>query len=309
MPLPKLVVVVGPTASGKSDLAIVLAKKFHGEIVSADSRQLYRGMDIGAAVEPGRWVKRGTRRIYVARGIAHHLTAFRSPAKPLTAAEYKSLATRAIRDVGARGKLPIMVGGTGLYVNAVVYNFTIPEVAPNQALRRSLEKLPTATLFAKLRQADPVYASRITPQNRRYIIRALEVIAATGRKFSELQQKGKPLFETLLLGVGRPQAELYRRIDARVDAMMRRGLIKEARTLGRRYGWDNPALSSLGHRQLGLALQEKMTLEAAVDLIKRDTRRYAKRQIAWFKRDRRIKKVRSASAAAQMVKTFVKRPN
>ncbi|MBI4458085.1 tRNA (adenosine(37)-N6)-dimethylallyltransferase MiaA [Candidatus Uhrbacteria bacterium] len=302
---PKLVVIVGPTASGKSDLAIAVAKKFGGEIISADSRQLYRGLEIGAAIEPGRWTKRGAKRVYAARGVAHHLTAFRSPAKPLTAAEYKKSALSAIGDILKRGKLPILVGGTGLYVNAVVDNFSIPEVAPDPALRQRLEKLSSPALYARLQKKDPIYAAKIPPQNRRYMIRALEVIQTTGRPFSELQKKGEPLFTTLLLGVERPRVELYRRIERRVDAMMKRGLLQEAKKLGRLYGWSNQVLSSLGHRQLGLALQGKIPLEEAVLMVKRDTRRYAKRQMGWFRRDARIIWLKSSQEAEKLVKRFL----
>ncbi len=303
--LPKLLVILGPTASGKTDLAIVLAKKFRGEIISADSRQFYRGTDIGSDIIPGKWVKRAGRRVYVARGVPHHLLSFRRLDQPVTAAEFKDLVIKLAEQIAGRGHLPILAGGTGLYVNAVTENFTIPPVAPDPAYRRRLEKRSAASLYAELKRKDPAYAARIPPQNRRYASRALEVIHAAGRPFSELQGKGEPLFDVLKIGIRRPRPEMYRRIDARVDKMVKSGLLDEARRLGRRYGWNIPAMTALGHRQLGLFLRGETTLEEAVRLIKRDTRHFAKRQVAWFKRDRKIHWVKRPIEAQKLVRRFL----
>ncbi len=303
--MPKLVVVLGPTASGKTDLAIKLAKKFRGEIISADSRQFYRGTDIGSDIIPGKWVRRAGRRVYLAKGIPHHLISFRPLDRPVTAAEFKDLAVRLARQIARRGRLPILAGGTGLYLNAVTENFTIPPVAPDPAFRRRLEKRSTSSLYAELKKKDPAYASRIPPQNRRYISRALEVIHATGRAFSAQQGRGEPLFDILKLGIRRPRAEMYRRIDARVDKMIEKGLVGEAKRLGRRYGWELPAMTALGHRQLGLYLRGETTLDEAVRLIKRDTRHFAKRQVAWFKRDRAIRWIKRPAEANILVRRFL----
>lgn len=303
--LPKLIAVVGPTASGKTDLAIALAKKFRGEIVSADSRQLYRGLEIGADIPAGRKVTRKGGGVFVVRGVRHHLLAILPPSQALTLAEYKRLAQAAIDDILKRGKVPILAGGTGLYVRSVVDNFEIPEVPPDMALRRKLAKLPIAGLYQKLEAADPAYAKKISPRNSRYIIRALEVMAATGRTFSELQKQGQPLYRVLQLGIKRPRAEMYGRIEARVDQMMRRGLLKEAKKLGQKYGWSLEPMTALGHRQLGEFLRGQIGLEAAVERIKRDTRHYAKRQLTWFRRDKRIRWLRSSAQAEKLVKTFL----
>ncbi len=298
--------VLGPTASGKTDLAIAIAKKFRGEIISIDSRQMYRGLEIGAAIPSGKWAKRGSRRVFVVDGVPHHLLAFRSPAKPLTAAEVKEQAVAAARDIVRRKRLPIFCGGTGLYADAISRNFAIPEVEPDPVFRAQLAKRGTAELFAELRKKDAAYAERISPQNRRYITRAFEVMAATGRKFSEQQAEGQALFRFLKIGVSRPRIELYRRIDRRVDAMMAAGLLEEARKLGRRYGWDGQVMTSLGHRQLGQFLRGEIALEEAIGLIKKLTRHYAKRQLTWFKRDSGICWVKNRAAAFRSVSDFLK---
>jgi tRNA dimethylallyltransferase len=301
-----MIAIVGPTASGKTDLSIALAKKFKGEIISADSRQLYKGMEIGADVIVGSWRRAAgggrNRRVYVARGVPHHLIAFRSPAKPLTAGEFKRLAVRKAGEIAARGNVPFLVGGTGLYVSAVVDNFSVPEVPPDPGLRARLSKLGAKSLYARLVKKDPEYAVRISPANKRYMIRALEVIAATGRPFSALQKRGEPLFDVLQIGVSRPRDEVNKRIGLRVDAQMHRGLLKEAARLGKRYGWDLPTMSGLGHRQLGLHLQGKIRLEEAVRLVKRDTRRYAKRQMTWLRRDKSIHWVQNQAEAVRLVR-------
>ncbi len=303
--LPKLIVIVGPTASGKTDLSLALAKRFKGEVISADSRQFYRGMSIGAAVPEGEWAtKRGVRAYWV-DGIAHHLMAFRAPSAQVTAAQFQRMVTRKVREIVKRGHVPILVGGTGLYVDAVVENFSIPKVVANPAVRKGLERRETYDLFAELVRLDPVYAARITPQNRRFITRALEVIHATGKPFSELQRRGTPRYDALKLGVTRERSELVRRIDRRVDLMLRAGLLKESERLGKRYGWEHPVLSSLGHRQLGQFLRGEVSFEEAVERIKRETRRYAKRQMTWFRRDKRIVWVRTVGQATRDVQRFL----
>jgi tRNA dimethylallyltransferase len=304
--LPKLIVIVGPTASGKTDMALALARRYKGEVISADSRQFYRGMAIGAAVPDGVSATRRGVRAYWVDGIAHHLMSFRAPSQQVTVAQFQRMVARKVREITARGHVPFLVGGTGLYVGAVVDNFTIPQVKADAAVRRALERRETADLLAELRKKDPAYAARITPQNRRYITRALEVIHATGKPFSALQGRGVARYDVLQLGVTRTKAVLQRRIGQRVGLMMGKGLLEEARRLGKRHGWDLPVLSSLGHRQLGQFLRGESTLEEAVERIKRDTQRYAKRQMTWFRRDKRILWVRTVHQAALQVQRFLK---
>jgi tRNA dimethylallyltransferase len=307
--LPQLIAVVGPTASGKTDLAIALAKRFKGEIISADSRQFYRGTEIGSDIPRGEWRRvegRGGRRIYIVKGVPHYLLGFLPPSKTFTAAQFKDHVIRISRDIAKRGHVPILAGGTGLFIRAVVDNFSIPEVPPNAAFRKRMEKKTTVALYAELKKKDPAYAARIPANNRRYAIRALEVVAATGKPFSEAQKTGEPLFDVLQIGIRRPREEMYRRIDARVGLQMKRGLLKEAQKLGRRHGWSVPAMTGLGHRQLGLFLTGKVSLEEAVALIKRDTRHYAKRQMTWFRRDRRIVWVKTAAEAERLAAKFLR---
>ncbi|KPJ85528.1 hypothetical protein AMJ57_02710 [Parcubacteria bacterium SG8_24] len=303
---PKLVVITGPTAAGKTSLSLRIAKRFGGEVVSADSRQLYRGTEIGSDIIPGKWVGRGRARHYVAEGISHHLTAFLEPDEPITLAEYREMALRKIDEIIGRGRLPIVVGGTGLYIRAIVDNLRIPEVPPDRAMRRKLGRKTTPQLFARLKRRDPAYAARISPNNRRYLIRALEVIEATGKPFSKLQGKGRAHYDVLQLGVTRPREELYGRIESRVDEQIEEGLVKEARRLSKRFGWDIPPMTALGHRQLKGYLEGQITLEEAIRLIKRDTRRYAKRQLTWFRRDRRIRWVSGVQEAESLVRRFLK---
>lgn len=304
--LPKLIAIVGPTASGKTDVSLALARRFKGEIINCDSRQLYRGVALGADIIPGKWVKRGRRRVWLAQDVPHYLINFLSPKQTMTVAEYKKKAERRAKEIAGRGRLPFLVGGTGLYASAVIDNYQMPEVPPNEAFRRRLNKKSAAALQAELKKKDPAYAAR-AGLNKRYLIRALEVIRATGRPFSELQRKGEPQFDALILGVARPREEIYARVNRRFDRMVGEGLLEEADRLGRRYGWDNPAASSLGHRQLGLHLQGKMTLVEALELAKSATRDYAKRQITWFKRDPRIHWVSSIKEAEGLILAHLER--
>ncbi len=305
-PLQKLIAVVGPTASGKTDLAIALAKKHKGEIISADSRQFYRGTEIGSDIIAGKWVMKYGRRTYVARGIPHYLVSFLPPSKLFTVAQFKRHVIRMANDIAKRGHVPILAGGTGLYIRAVIDNYAIPEVAPDPAFRARMEKKSTADLFTLLQKKDPAYAARIPANNRRYAVRALEVMAATGKTVTEVQQMGEPLFDVLQIGIQRPREAMYERINARVDVMMTRGLLDEAEKLGKKYGWEVPAMSGLGHRQLGAFLRGETTFQEAVERIKSDTRHFAKRQVTWFKRDSRINWVKNEAEAVRLAKKFLK---
>jgi tRNA dimethylallyltransferase len=295
MKLPKIVVIVGPTASGKSALAVRLAKKAKGEIVSADSRLLYRGMDIGTAKPTKKEMS----------GVPHHLIDVVPPSKTLTLAEYKRRAIRAIRGILKRGKLPIVVGGTGLYVRAIVENLAIPEVPPDPAYRAFLEKKGKDWILARLKKLDPDYAARIGP-NPRYATRALEVIRATGKPFGAQQGKGEPLFDALIVGIDPGKKVLDARIGRRVGLMMKAGLVEEARKLSKRYAWTLPSMSGIGYAELKPHFEGRITLGQAAEDIKADTRRYAKRQMTWWRRINKVMWRKTPSAALRTALIWLK---
>ncbi|MBU1916271.1 tRNA (adenosine(37)-N6)-dimethylallyltransferase MiaA [Patescibacteria group bacterium] len=303
---PKAIVIVGPTASGKTSLAIQLAREFKGEIVSADSRQLYRGTDICTDIPAGKWRSFQGRRAYMVEGVPHYLLNSESPIKPITVSEYQHRALWRLREIASRGKVPLLVGGTGLYIRAVVDNFLIPAVEPQPKIRAELEHSSTIKLYSILQRLDPKYAARISPGNRRYIIRALEVIRTTEQPFSAQQKSQTPQFDWLQIGVTRPRQLLYNCINQRVEQMVDRGLLKETERLARRYGWTVQIMSSLGYKQLHDFFIGKISLADALDMIKRDTRHYARRQLTWLRRDNRVKWVDSATKARLLITQFLK---
>jgi tRNA dimethylallyltransferase len=279
-----LLVIVGPTATGKSALAIALALRLRGEIVSADSRQLYQGMDIGTAKPTPE--ERAL--------VPHHLLDSITPDTTYTLTQYQADAQAAIADIHARGHLPLLVGGTGLYVRAVVDNLAIPEVPPQWELRRELEaqaaREGAAALHARLAALDPASAARIDPANARRVIRALEVCLVTGQPFSALQGARPSPYRPLLLGLTCERARLYERADRRVEAMLAAGLVEEVRALvARGYGWRLPAMTSLGYGEIGAYLRGETSLEEAVARLKFNTHSYIRRQYSWFRPDARIR--------------------
>ncbi|MFH1171672.1 MAG: tRNA (adenosine(37)-N6)-dimethylallyltransferase MiaA [bacterium] len=289
---PPLIVICGPTASGKSSLALTLAEQYSGFIISADSRQVYRGMDIGTA-KPS---------VTERRRIPHFLIDVVSPDEPFTVADYQRLVVDVLsREAG----LPFLVGGTGLYIDAVVENWEIPHGCSDATHRKKLEHTSMNLFVKRLEEIDPESAAVIDLKNKRRVIRALEVAEQTGKSFIAQKKKWPFPYRVLRIGMDVPREELIGRINTRVDAMMTHGLLDEVRALGRRYGWDAPALSGLGYRQLGAHLRGEMRLGAAVEHIKIATRQYAKRQMTWFKRDQSIQWISDASAAVKLLQTFL----
>ncbi len=277
---PSLIVIVGPTAAGKTALSIPLAEALGGEIVSADSRQIYQGMDIGTAKATPAERSR----------VPHHLLDIVRPDQVLSVTEYQRLAYAAIDDILRRGRLPFLVGGTGQYVHAVIEGWTIPAVAPQPELRRVLlaqaEAEGAEALHRRLAALDPLAAARIDYRNVRRVVRALEVCLATGRPISAQQRKQPPAYRILQLGVTRPRPELFARVDARVEQMIAAGLVEEVQRLSAAgYGWDLPAMSGIGYRQIGQYLRGEITLAEAVAQIKRQTRRFIHQQNTWFRPD------------------------
>ena len=277
-PRPPLIVVVGPTAVGKTATAIALAEIAQGEIVSADSRYLYRGMDIGTAKPSPEEQAR----------VLHYLIDVTTPDRPWTLSQYQLAAVQAIGAIHARGRLPLLVGGTGQYIRAVIENWQIPPGDPSRGLRLELEadlaREGVTALAKRLREADPASAGKVDLRNPRRVIRALEVALATGESFVAQRRKGTSAYETTLVGLTLPRRELYARIDARVDAMLNRGLVDEVRRLAAHgYGWELPAMSALGYRQVGQYLRGECALDEAARHIKRATRQLVRRQANWFK--------------------------
>ncbi len=281
-PIP-LLVIVGPTATGKTSLALTLAQRLDGEIVSADSRQVYQGMDIGTAKPTPEERAR----------VPHHLLDIITPDTPYTLTQYQADAQAAIAAIAGRGHLPLLVGGTGLYIRAVVDNLAIPEVPPDWALRRDLEAQAAsegaAALHARLAALDPTSAARIDPANVRRIIRALEVTLLTGQPFSAQQGARPSLYRPLLLGLTCERARLYERADRRIEAMLAVGLVDEVRALvARGYAWNLPAMTSLGYGEIGAYLRGEISLEEAAARLKFNTHSYIRRQYSWFRPDARI---------------------
>lgn len=299
--LKKIVVVLGPTASGKTDLGIFLAKKFSGEAINADSRQIYADMDIGTAKPaPQRtanpfafplWKgeKRNARRedAYVVDGVPHHLIDVVRPDEEFTVGDFKKISEEKIADILKRGKLPIIVGGTGLYIWALVDNLAMPQKTVDAELREKLNNTPLAELLKMLKEKDPDSYDNIDLKNPRRVIRALEV-AISGESFWQKRKVGKQLYDVLQIGISWPREVLYERINWRVDEQIKAGLLDEVGGLTKKYGWEINAMNGIGYRQFKEYLGGKETLEEAVEKLKKDTRHYAKRQETWFKRDKKI---------------------
>lgn len=278
--LTPLVVLVGPTAVGKTETAIQLARRLDGEIVSADSRSFYRGMDIGTA-KPS---------LSERQEIPHHLVDVAEPDEVWSLARFQAAARLAIAGIHARGRLPFLAGGTGQYVRAVIEGWEVPHVAPDLRLRAALEawavQIGRDGLHARLASLDQAAAGQIDPRNLRRTVRALEVILSTGQPFSAQRYRGSSPYRPLLLGLTRPRQELYARIDARVDRMLASGLVEEVRgLLSTGYPPDLPAFSAIGYREIVSYLLGKLTLEEATAQIKRQTRVFVRRQANWFKPD------------------------
>jgi tRNA dimethylallyltransferase len=274
----KILVIAGPTGSGKSDLAVRLAERVDGEIVNADSMQLYRGMSIGTAKPPAEALAR----------VPHHLLDIVSPDQNFTASDFRREATAAIADIDSRGKKAIVVGGTGLYIRALLEGL-VDSPTGDPELRQQFADVAGEELLRRLAEVDPETAARLHPNDRVRIIRALEVFTQTGRPISAFRGEhgfSGSYYRTLKLAIKVDRQELYRRVEKRVDQMMQEGLVTEVRALlASGYTREQKALRSIGYKEISAHLAGEITLDQAVALIKRDTRRYAKRQMTWFSRE------------------------
>jgi tRNA dimethylallyltransferase len=299
-----LVAILGPTAIGKSTLSMALASAFNGEIINADSRQVYKSLDIGTS-KPS---------IVDRSRIAHHLFDIVQPDQDFSLFQFLEQATHAIQNVHDNGKLPILVGGTGQYIWALLEGWQAPPVPPDYSFRQQLEEQArtkgTDYLHDKLARVDPNAAATIHPHNVRRISRALEVHRQTGIPFSQQWRKLSPDYKTLNIGLALPRKDLYKRIDDRIDAMFEQGWLEEVTALVRAYPRDLPAFSSLGYRELMDYLEGKVGFDKAVQLIKNSTHRFARHQQAWFRQgDPRIQWIQAEDEAYkeshEMVTTFL----
>lgn len=276
---PPLIVLLGPTAVGKTELSLRLCEAFNGEVVGADSRQIYRFMDIGTA-KPS---------LAERQRVRHHLIDIRDPDQTLTLAEYQQLAYQTIDAIHQRGRIPFLVGGTALYIRAVVQGLRIPEVPPDPALRAELEaelaQTGVGALFQRLQTLDPATAAVIDAQNPRRVLRALEIVLLTGKSKVELEGAFPPAYRIVQIGLDLPRDELYQRIDQRVDAMIEHGLVAETqRLLAAGYQPPLPSISSLGYREMIAYLAGEITLATAVEWIKHETHRFVRHQYTSFRK-------------------------
>lgn len=304
--LPKLVAVVGATASGKSALALQIARKHTGELICADSRQIYKGLNIGSAKDPGVWQETPQGPTYLVDGVPEHVVDVVDPNEEFNVGVYQDLAFTAIDQITDRGHVPILVGGTGLYVQAVLENLQFPNVAPNQEIRKRLATKSLADLQATYEACDPVGALSIDHNNRRRLVRAIEVCFVTQRPFSELQGKGEPRVQALQLAFDIPRAQLYARIEHRVLDMVQAGLVEEvAGLLDAGVDARKSALSGIGYQEVVRFLQGDINHEEMIEQIQRNTRRLAKKQVAWFKRDSSVVWIQSVEEGLERAAAFL----
>ena len=275
----KVIAVVGPTASGKTAYSIELADKIGGEIISADSRLVYKGLDIGTAKPT----------IEERKGIPHYMIDIVEPEVEYSAGLYVKEARKCIYDILSRGKTPIIAGGTGLYFRILLEQYDLPEVPPNYQLREELKKLDSTELHSILRDLDSEAADKIYENDKKKLIRYIEIIKSTGKKISESRGISEPEFDVEWIGCNFPRDILYERINKRVDMMIENGLIEETKQLLNKHGRINNLLYTIGYQEIISYLDGEMTLDEASALLKQNSRRYAKRQLTWFRKNENIK--------------------
>lgn len=284
---PKVIVIVGPTASGKTALSIELAKKIDGEIISCDSMQIYKDMNIGSAKPT----------IEEMQGIKHYMIDIAEPTERFSVAEYKKRSEEAIEKILQKGKVPIIVGGTGLYANSLIYNIEYNEIMLDEEYRKNLMKIAEtevglATLYEKARSIDPVAMEKISSNDKKRIIRVLEIKHSTGKNKTELElesRKNEVKYEYKVFAINMPREILYDRINKRVDIMIENGLIDEVENIIEKYKEFPTAMQAIGYKEIVMYLKGELTKQEAIEKIKQESRRYAKRQITWFKKIENIK--------------------
>jgi len=296
--LPKILCIVGPTASGKTSLGLLLAKRFDGEIVSADARQLYKDFSIGTGKPECESEYHHDEHICWVDDVPHYLMDSQDPREPISVAEYKALAEERIEDILSRNKLPIIVGGTGLYISALIDQPLLPEVPPNEELRKELEQKDLPELVHELLELDEDAGNSIDLQNPRRIIRAIELIKALDLPINEIRKNGDPKYDALQLALKHEPEVLRNRIDTTIERFFHDGWLQEVRDLlTKDIPLDVPAWSSIGYPELRQVLEGQLTENEAKTAIQLATWHYAKRQLTWFKRDQRIKWLESDQEA------------
>ena len=294
----KLIVILGPTASGKTDLSVKLAKKFNGQVISADSRQVYKGMDVGS----GKVTKKET------KGVPHHLLDIASPKRRFTVVQYQRLTLKAINKIHKKRKIPFLVGGTGFYIQAVVNGIIIPGVKPDWQLRKKLEKKNIEELFKMLKKLDLRRAKTIEKKNKRRLIRALEIVIKTKKPIPLLKKK-PPQFEVLIIGIKKSSEELkkliQKRLLKRLQPPRRPKMIAEVKKLKKSgLSWKRLEEFGLEYRYIAQYLQNKLTYEEMLEKIQKQSEKFAKRQMTWFKRDIRIRWIKNYRQAEKFIKDF-----
>jgi tRNA dimethylallyltransferase len=293
----KILAVVGPTSSGKTSLAIMIAKKFGGEIISADSRQVYTGMDLGTGKADAREQKI----------VAHHLLDVASPKRQFSVARYMRLASIAIEDILHRGKIPIICGGTGQYVDALVFGTALPEIKPDLKLRKRLEKVNVDALYRRLAKLDPRRARAIDKHNPRRLIRALEIVLATKKPVPDLPTRN-PKYNALWIGLNPPRETLKKNIRTRLLTRLQQGMVAEVRRLhAEGLSWKRLDAMGLDYRFLSRHLQGKISKQEMIKLIWRADCDYAKRQMTWFKRNADIHWIAEKKVAVRLVSSFLRK--
>jgi len=288
----KLLIILGPTASGKSDLAIKIAELFNGEIVSADSRQIYKEMNIGTA-KPSKG------------NIRYHLLDIIEPDKRFSAAQYKELACNTIKDIQNRNKLPVLCGGTGLYISSIIEDWQFPKVPPQEKLRKELEKKSVEQLFKIYQKLDIKGAKSIDKKNKRRLIRAIEVCKASNKSFWQQRKSSKSSFDTSLIGIGLSKEELKERIAKRIKKMIKMNLETEVKVLFKKYGWI-PSLQTIGYQEWKEYFNNKLNKKEVQDLIELHTIQYSKRQMTWFKKMKNIQWIKKPEQAIKLTELFLK---
>ncbi len=322
--LPKIVVICGPTCSGKTGIGLEVARRVGGEILAADSRTVYRGMDIGTAKpasdERSLLYQGGvgggvagsmdidvlfSDRPRLVESIPHWGFDLVDPDESFTVSQYQEYADKKIAEILERGHVPIVVGGTGLYIRAILDRPNFAGAAPDAALRAELDAMSDNDVLEEIATRDPDAAASIDDRNRRRLVRALEILRTTGGTLAEHQEFGEPMYDAFQIGIDVPREELYARIDQRVDEMIGHGLVDEARKLLEQYGPESQAMTGIGYRQIADFFAKKESLRDTVKRIKYDTHHYAKRQETWFRRDSRILWVKSAQEAVRAAESFL----